>query len=327
MASFFQNMAAFLRRLIGLRTAPLPAPAQDSITRKVSLIIIDPVITSQNGRRLTEVLGWNNSDRLTTGLIDDLREISGGYANFTIAERIVVDTFAPKADGFRYSGEQFLQAWRNRTGFHQPDAVDYHRLLADHNLIEKINAGTIHEVWTISYPYAGFFESRMAGPGAFWCNAPVLDKTRQAQRRFIIMAFNYERGVGEMLEAFGHRAESIMTHVYRGQKGDQNLWERFTRHEKTHLGQAEVGTIHFAPNSERDYDWGNPTPVQTRCRNWSSFPNLSTETQVLDTREWGSGDIRDHHRWWFRLIPSASGQTNGISNNWWEYIIDPNRAP
>ena len=28
------------------------------------------------------------------------------------------------------------------------------------------------------------------------------------------MGFNVERGVGEMLEDFGHRTESIMTHVW-----------------------------------------------------------------------------------------------------------------
>jgi len=28
------------------------------------------------------------------------------------------------------------------------------------------------------------------------------------------MGFNYERGVGEMLEDLGHRAESILSHVF-----------------------------------------------------------------------------------------------------------------
>jgi hypothetical protein len=326
MARFFQRMAALLRRLFGRPPIPLPTPQQENSSRKVSLIIIDPLVPGQGGRRLSEVLGWRDSDRLMAELIEDLREVSHGYARFTIAERIVVDDFAVKADGFRYDPDKFVHAWSHREGFHQPDAVDYHNLLVEHNLIEKINAGTIDEVWTVSYPYAGFYESRMAGPGAFWCNAPPLEQTGHARRRFVIMAYNYERGVGEALESFGHRAESIMAHVFHGKRGEQDLWNRFTRHEKTHPGQAEVGTVHFAPNSQRDYDWGNATPVATRCHTWGSFPNLAGEAAVMTCQEWGGGDIRSHHRWWFRLIPHAQGETNGISNNWWEYIVDPNRV-
>ena len=64
-------------------------------------------------------------------------------------------------------------------------------------------------MWLWGFPYAGYYESIMAGPGAFWCNAPALKETGQAQRRFIIMGYNYQRGVGEMLENLGHRAESL----------------------------------------------------------------------------------------------------------------------
>ena len=91
----------------------------------------------------------------------------------------------------------------------------------------------------------------MAGPGAFWCNAPPLEGTRQATRRFVIMGFNYERGVGEMLEDLGHRAESILSHVFRDVRGDANLWERFIRYDQKNPGRAECGNVHFAPNSQR----------------------------------------------------------------------------
>jgi hypothetical protein len=29
---------------------------------------------------------------------------------------------------------------------------------------------------------------------------------------------------------------------------------------------------------------------------------------------------RAHHIWWFSHIPKIPGETDGISNNWWEYI-------
>ena len=140
------------------------------------------------------------------------------------------------------------------------------------------------------------------------------------------MGFNYERGVGEMLESFGHRAESIMKHVYRRHKGKDNLWERFTRHEETHPGEAEVGTVHFAPNSAFDYDWGNPRMVLSCCRNWNNYPDLTGEPEWVNCREWGGGDIRLHHKWWLSHFPNVSGENSGVLNNWWNYIIDPDRV-
>ena len=72
----------------------------------------------------------------------------------------------------------------------------------------------------------------MAGPGAFWCNSPAVTATEACARRFVIMGFNYERGVDCMLENFGHRTESIMSQVYQGYRGERNRWEHFCRHEQ-----------------------------------------------------------------------------------------------
>jgi hypothetical protein len=235
-----------------------------------------------------------------------------------------VDAFPIKKDGFRYTADEYVRCWQRRGGFHKPDAVDYHALLDEFTMIPKIDSGVIDEFWLFAFPYAGYYESIMAGPGAFWCNAPPLDHTSHASRRFIIMGFNYERGVGEMLESYGHRAESIMARVFRYKQGRENLWQRFTRYDQTHPGQAEVGNLHFAPNSVQDYDWGNRTPVPTRAANWLSFPNLDADSRVLNAVAWGRGDIREHHKWWYRHLPHVRGEAGGIAFNWWQYIVDPN---
>jgi hypothetical protein len=215
--------------------------------------------------------------------------------------------------------------WKAKKGFHQPDAVDYLRLVREFNMIERVNSGEIDEVWLFGFPYAGYYESHMGGPGAFWCNSPALKGTEHADRRFIIMGYNYERGVGEMLENLGHRAESIMRHVYRNYKGrHENLWEKFAQYDQTHPGKAEVGIMHFAPNSTRDYEWGNKTQVLSRCDNWLKFPDLSAPPRMVDCSDWGHGEIRKHHKWWFERLPHITGSANGIGYNWWEYIIDPN---
>ncbi len=294
------------------------------MARKVSLIVHNPLIRSEGGQRLNEVLRWNDPGRLTAEFVEELRQCSHATADFKIVERLDIDEFPVKADGFRYTEEHFLSAWRSRRGFHEPDLVDYPRLLSQFDILAKIATGTIDEVWLFAFPYAGYYESLMAGPGAFWCNSPPLQGSSASGRRFIVMGFNYERGIGEMLESFGHRAESILRAVFSHRRGQDNLWERFTRYDHSHPGQAEVGTIHFAPNSVRDYDWGNRRSVPSRCDDWLHYPDLRGRTRVVTCDTWGGGDIRLHHRWWFQHLPHTQGQLDGISNNWWEYVMDPN---
>jgi hypothetical protein len=302
-----------------------PAP----LHRRVLLIIHAPVIRSAGGRKLHQVLGWNDPDDLARQYIADVQQVSAGLVNYEIVSRVEADAFPVKVDGFAYTEQTYLAAWRARAGFHQPDSVDYHRLLAEFDVFAQVDGGAIDEVWLFAFPYGGYYESIMAGPRAFWCNAPPLAPRPGAQtrRRFVVMGFSYERGVGEMLEDLGHRAESILSYVFQGQRGGANLWERFTRYDQTHPGQAECGNVHFAPNSLRDYDWGNHRRVPSRCDAWLNFPDLSAPPRLVDCAEWGGGDIRLHHRWWFEHFPRLAGAGNGISHNWWEYVIDPNRAP
>jgi hypothetical protein len=294
-----------------------------AVTRKVLMITHNPVLRTQGDRTLKDYFGWNDPDSLAMGYAADVRECSHGYANFEVVERLVVDGYPLKADGFRYNEQSYLEAWRTHN-FHNPDGVDYLQLVREFNLIARINSGQIDEVWLFGHPYGGYWESIMAGPGAFWCNASPLIGTEQANRRFVIMGFNFERGVGEMLEDLGHRAESILGKVFERSQAESNLFERFTRYDQKHPNRAECGTVHFAPNSVRDYDWGNTTRVLSGCDTWLRFPDLNGETRVVDSREWGNGDIRAHHKWWLSHFPHVQGKTNGISWNWWDYVVDPN---
>ncbi|GMQ78702.1 MAG: hypothetical protein BMS9Abin02_1232 [Anaerolineae bacterium] len=293
---------------------------------KILLVTYDFNGAGSGDRPVRQLFGWNDPFELTDQFIHDLQSASANYCNYEIVESQVVDGFPVKVDGFRYTKESYSKAWQSRSDFHQPDWADYDEIVETLNLSYQIRSKEIDEVWLFAGPYAGFYESRMAGPGAFWCNAPPLEGYRSTKRRFVIMGFNYERGVGEMLESYGHRVESIMDHVYRRKRGASNLWKRYTRYHRSHPGQAEVGNVHFAPNSRHDYDWGNMLPVPSRCDNWLNFPYLSGRPKLVNSSEWGKGDIRQHHLWWLRHLPHVEGITDGIANNWWEYIVDPNRV-
>ncbi len=313
---------------------PINVPLPDPVHPRVLAIIHNPIMP--DGRRIQQTYGWNDPDKLAREVSADLREVSYGYVNYEIVERIEVDGFPIKRDGFHYTPESFAEAWRSRK-FHQPDAVDYHALVRDFGMIERINADQIDEVWLFGFPYCGYYELIMAGPDAFWCNAPALKGTEEADRRFVIMGFNYERGVGEMLEDFGHRAESMMSKVFENWRTDSvlreiyagigdhvDLWEQFTRYDQVAPGRAECGNVHFAPNSTRDYDWGNRRTVFSRADNWYFFPDLTADPRPMNCAEWGDGDIRAHHRWWLRHFPHVTGESDGVAHNWWRYVIDPN---
>jgi Tol biopolymer transport system component len=51
----------------------------------------------------------------------------------------------------------------------------------------------------------------------------------------------------------------------------------------------------------------------------------------MNDTEWGNGDIRLHHKWWFNHMPHAAGSITeyGMTrlNNWWAYLQDFNRYP
>jgi hypothetical protein len=109
--------------------------------------------------------------------------------------------------------------------------------------------------------------------------------------------------------------------------GDDNLWKRFTRYDKTHHGRAALGNVHFAPNSERDYDWGNTSTVLSESDDWLyNFPDFRGIKRPVTSAEWGHGDTRKHHLWWMKHFPKTKGRKNGIHHNWWQYIADPNNV-
>ena len=339
--SFLLN---FFRKLFGFskppadpkpapKPKPKPAPVADTIpeparrvVNRVLNIIYNPTMNTETGEKLTDQTGWQDPDDLTVGFSADILQTSHGMARYEIVERIEVDAFPVLKDGFRYAPSLYLDALHGVTPPHQPYDVDYHAILEEFNVVERVENKEIDEVWVFAFPYGGFHESVMAGKGAFWCNARSLEGTSHISRRFIIMGFSYERGVGEMLESFGHRLESMMEKTFAKTQGEANLWNRYTRYDKKNPGQAEVGNVHFAPNSERDYDWGNMRLVSSLCDDWLSFPNFTGEMRQVNADDWGNGDIRLHHQWWQERIPHVGGRQNGIHNNWWQYIMDANKV-
>ncbi len=296
----------------------------EKITQRVLVITFNPVMDERDGRRMIEFMGWNSVDKLCDGIISDVRNTSAGLVEYKIVERIEIDEWTPLEDGHEYRPDTWLPVMRHGAPAHKPDMMDYNAIIEKFDLVNRVGRGEIDEVWLWGYPYAGFFESRMVGDDSYWCNAPVCSHPGMS-KRFVIMGFNYERLVGEALEALGHRAESIMTRAYAHLRGQDNLYAYFIQHDHNTPAGAQVGWMHYAPNSVQDYDWGNPRKVHSACDDWLNFPRLTGEMREVDCADWGGGGIREHHVWWFHRLPKAPGRINGVRANWWHYMmkLDP----
>lgn len=321
--------------------------ANDKITQKVLVINMDPVLESRNNIKLHQLGSWWNAPKvLSEQYISDFKESTNGFVNYEIADWIDLDEFPRSTNGFQYDDQSYLNTYDaalKETGgsywssdkWHKADGFDfdYNYYIDKYNIIQRIQKGEIDEVWIFTGPCTGVgaYESQMVGKDAYWCNSPgiQLDDCRP----FVIYAFNYERDVGCMLEDAGHRMESIMSHVfgrwdYKTPLADMNKWERFTLYDKVSHGNAACGNVHFAPNSDSDYDWGNKKKVMTSYVDWLKYPNLTGQKVSTNCSAWGNGDMRQHHKWWFSCIPKTEGvDENGYYNNWWKYFIFPTESP
>jgi len=351
--SFLSAFFDFLARLFGgspPQPTPPPQPPPDSgiltpLQPRVFVIVHNPVVDTVTGKKLVEAMNWNDPNQLIAGYIADVDECSGGLVKYQVTQKIEVDELPVKVDGFRYAPQQYVQVARTNTGAHDPDAVDYLAILRKFNILPRVTAGEFDEVWLFGGPYFGFWESAMAGAGAFFCNGGPIANTAQCPRKFVVMGFNYQRGAGEMLEDLGHRAESILARVFHSEdflawtydrernpnamsNRQLNLFERYLLFDQIAPGKSNVGTVHYAPNSQSDYEWDNATLVPSCADDWLQFPDLPSPPnfRLMPATEWGNGDSRAHHKWWLTRLPKVAGTTNNIASNWWKYFVDPNNV-
>jgi hypothetical protein len=307
----------------GLCALAAAQPVQTQYPR-VYGINYNPYIESTNSL-LHQVGGWNNPATNNTLYITDMATCSHDIVRYRMNTQVMLDEFPQKNDGYRYDDATYLDCLATWSGWHSPDGVDYKQITRNFDLARRVDLGEIDEVFVQGAPYFGYWESTMAGYGGYWCNSSPQQRI-PASRIFIMMGFNYERGIGEMMEDYGHRSESILRVVYGSwQVADTHAWNRFTLHDKVMPGKAACGNVHFAPNSQSDYDWGNTTYVWSTHNDWlNNYPNLTGAREWVNSADWGFGDIRLHHLWWFARFPHVEGSLVDYGgmvrlNNWWEY--------
>ena len=249
----------------------------------------DPVLSATYGsKKVTEYFGWNNVDTLIKQYINDLTRASGGQAVWHVAFRWDLNEFPPDADpNVTHTPDNFPSNISSRIGV---SGADYAAIAYDSRfgIVSKVEAGQVDAVWVFAPPYTGFYETAMAGNGAFWVNGIV--NGINCAKKFVFYGFNYERDIGCMLENTAHLSEQLMTSLAWNWPfkwsynvwNDFNLrhasrtpvvkycndWQRFVLTDQVNYnmgpdgsycaspGNAQAGSAHFSPNSTHNYGWG-----------------------------------------------------------------------
>jgi len=319
------------------RPASRPAAGIGSKTVRVIVINIDPVLKTRGGLRLHEAMKWSDPWKLTDKMIADAREASNGYVRYQVVEKIDYDGFTTFRNGFTYTEEAFLEMWEKDRKKANRGMTSFRWLFKKFDLARKIQAKGVTEIWLWGAPYMAWDELHWKTPGdkvAYPTDNPWFYRPYDIPdvgKTIWIMGWSYERGEGEMLESYCHRIESVLSltvgkGVWDHKRNAENVWNRFTRVDKDFPGRAEVGSVHYAPNSKSDYDWDNKAPVPTYADDWLTYPKLPRIKKMLNCDTGGWKGIVAHHLWWMKHLPHNPGVTDGFYNNWWQYIVNYDEA-
>jgi hypothetical protein len=324
---------------------------QDFRSEKVKPMTIKVVLVNQNprlqsGNKLNQEFGWRDPNVLADKLVVHFREATDSVINFQIVERIEAAELFTRYYGNFLSIPTYVQllkepGWPTLKKASDSGQIyfDYRECVKYYHFDERRNSGEIDEVWVFSAPYLGMYESQLMGPNAFWWNSPPIKDGTALTKLLSVMGLNYERGVDQAFHSFGHRSESAIRNIYSEVQGkpwaptsaNPTPWDLFTRIDKDMPERAHVGNIHYPPNGDRDYDYGNTKYVRSYAENWYRYPYLFDQNSAVSVQTWYYSQVdplaegNDHLgylRWWYGHLPRYTGSTDGILNNWWHYILD-----
>ncbi len=199
---------------------------------------------------------WNNTHDLIDEYCVLMAAASHEIVDYSVLPTVVVDDFPILENGEKYTAEHYNLM---REGKQKPIEKNGSSALASYPLIVKqfgldTNVGIVFdEVWLFGGGWFGYYESRMVGRFAYWVNSPGL---AMCCKPFIMMGFNWERDVYQMIHAFGHRAENIIARHYGETKALRWCYKndpgQYKPKRSEQFGQylQKYGTIHKVPGGE-----------------------------------------------------------------------------
>lgn len=214
---------------------------------------------------------------------------------------------------------------------------DYNAIMARIGAKDLVESKGVHEIWLWGYHgKIGLWESNMSSPSGDVSNSDRDEKDLPVfKRTYTVYHYNYGRALGEMLENHMHQLEHLLNHIDGRDTAppekwpDLLFWGKFVGSDYSHkivTTPARCGWTHYAPNSEKDYDWTNPRYVETDIEDWR--PEGFGKTQRMNADRWD----RDPIKWriyWMQAIP---GQGHNLSykgkklRDWWSFVVHWDKA-
>ncbi len=216
--------------------------------------------------------------------------------------------------------------------------TDYNAIMREIGIQKWVEERGVKEVWIWGYHggVLNLWESNMSGPFGDTSNSSRdPNDLPKLKHTYTVYHYNYQRGLGEAVEDHMHQLEALLNKVDGRDTTppekwpDLLFWGKFVGSDVSHkivTTPAHCGWTHYAPNSEKDYDWANKRYVETDIEDWR--PDGGGQTQRMNCDRWGGDNVR-WKVYWLQAIPGAnSGLTfkGRPLRNWWVFVADWDRA-
>lgn len=243
---------------------------------------------------------------------------------YKIVACIVVYEKLPKSD--------FEVPWNK--GIYRPD---YKQILTRFNAQDYVENQGVKEFWLWGYHHKDIepVESDMASPiTGDISNSERTDDLPLYNKTYVLFNYNYSRTAAESEHVHGHHLEAVLTYINQKQDGNTDLWQ------KQFCAPGRCGWTHMPPNTTKDYDYANPTPVESDIEDWT--PDRTGQLKTVSEATWRNLPYKWPHStpppnkteanfyiYWRQNIP---GIDNNIQHgdrtltNWWQFIGDWDNA-
>lgn len=215
---------------------------------------------------------------------------------------------------------------------------DYQQILARFGGESLVNNFGVKEFWIEHYHHGRIApnESNMSSPvtGDISNSYRTPGDLPVYQRSYVAYGINFSRSANEATHNHGHQLEAILSHVNQLQDGNTTLfWNQFSG---TQHPAGRCGNTHFPPNGTSDYDYNNPTPVQSDCEDWT--PANTGQKKPTNNQTWGSLPYQwpdgiapggkteaQYYIYWMQNMPGRGNVIPHGGNrmsNWWAFTGD-----
>lgn len=311
-----------------------------SYNMKVLTIGIDP---QENGTSLVTTHWGKTAEALESqsfnNTITAFKTLSSNRINYSIVKHVEINEFPKLPDGSRvFNLSSYNECVTSPTEEDIQNCeqkkwqFSYSKFFDDYNICQLANQYDVDEIWMITPPYIGKYESLYVGPTQSYFINGHAEINTNCEKIYAVMGPTYDRPEN-LMHNFGHRIESTIQYIFSYISFEDKIqhWSRFSGFDD----QIRLcGNTHFPRNARYNYDYANNAANSIYCNDWKNFPNYNNSSEYISCNSWGCDDI-GWQTYWLANMPSSSGQAKlrnynnqevSINKDWWSYVLNPYTA-